>query len=90
MGKYIECRNSKYDKLRVTFWRTRYDGYKFTLETAKRASRKAEDSARVELRWFINRALDLLAGNGFETLLSGSNLNAAVADIAKSIECEVH
>lgn len=119
MGNYIECRNATYDKLRVSFWRTRYDGmtlykgsvtpctvdtryeftcetyepqngYKFTLTAAKRASRKAEDSARVELQWFIHRALDLLAGNGFETVLSGASLNAAITDIVKSIECEVH
>ena len=119
MGNYIDCRNSKYDKIRVTFWRTRYDGstiykgsavpcavdtrhgfacetyephngYKFTLVVAKRASRKAEDRARVELQCFINRALELLADDGFETVLSGFSLNAAVTDIAKSIECEVH
>ena len=119
MGNYIECRNDTYNKLRVTFWRTRYDGmtlykgsvtpcsvdtrhgltcekyepqngYKFTLNAVKRASRKAEDSARVELQWFILRALDLLAGNGFETVLSGSDLNASVTNIVKSIECEVH
>lgn len=66
------------------------NGYQFTLNATKRASRKAEDSARVELQWFILRALDLLAGNGFETLLSGVDLNAAITDIVKSIECEVH
>lgn len=119
MRNYIECSNETYNKLRVTFWRTRQDGltlykgsvtpcsvdtrygltcekyepqngYKFTLNAAKRASRKAEDSARVELQWFIHRALDLLAGNGFETLLSGTDLNAAITDIVKSIDCEVH
>lgn len=119
MGNYIECRDATYNKLRVTFWRTRYDGmtlykasvtpcavdtrygltcekyepmngYKFTLNAVKRASRKAEDSARVKLQWFILRALDLLADAGFKTLLSGSDLNAVVTDIVKSIECEVH
>lgn len=119
MKHYIECRNANYDKINITFWRTRqYDltlykvtimpckvessygltcetcepqnGYIYTLNAVKRASRKAEDSARVELQCYIHRALDLLAGNGFETVLSGSELNAAITDIVKSIVCEVH
>lgn len=119
MKHYIECRNAEYDKLRVSFWRTRWNGmtlykasvtpcrvetnngitcekyepmngYQYTLKEAKRASKKAEDSSRVELSWFVHRALDLLAGNGFETFLSGIDLNKAVTDIVKSIECEVH
>lgn len=114
MKHYIDCRNDKYDKIRVAFWRTRFDGrtlykasampckvdtncgftcetcepmngYQCTLKSVKRASRKAEDSARVEMQWFIHRALDLLACNGFETAISGKDL----ADIVKSIECEV-
>lgn len=66
------------------------NGYQFTLNAVKRASRKAEDSARVELQWFVHRALDLLAGNGFETLLHGNDLNAVINDIVTSIECEVN
>lgn len=119
MKHYIECRNSKYDKIRVTFWRTRQDGmtlykgsvtpckvetnhgitcetfkpvngYTYTLKAVKRASRKAEDSSRVELQWFIHRALDLLAGIGFDTVLYGKDLTDSVIDIVRSIECEVH
>ena len=115
---YIECRNAEYDKIRVTFWRTRdngmtlykasvmpckveskygltcetcepMNGYQYTLKDVKRASRKAEDSARVEMNWFVNRALDLLAGNGFETVLHGKDLADRVTDIVKAIECEV-
>ena len=115
---YIECRNADYDKLRVTFWRTRQDGstlykasvtpckvetkhgitcetcvpqngYMYTLKAVKRASRKAEDSARVDMQWFIHRALDLLADNGFKTFLCGETLAALVIDIVTSIECEV-
>lgn len=26
MKHYIECRNAEYDKIRITFWRTRWDG----------------------------------------------------------------
>ena len=65
-------------------------GYQYTLNTVKRASRNAEDSARVELVWLVNRALDLLAGNGFETVLNGRDLSNAVIDIVRSIECEVN
>lgn len=119
MKHYIDCRNAEYDNIRVTFWRTRWNGvtiykgsvipckveskygltcetcepingYTYTLNIVKRASRKAEDSARVELQWFVHRALDLLAGNGFEPVLSGRDLINAVKDIVKSIECEVH
>lgn len=119
MKHYIDCRNATYDKIRITFWRTRQDGltlykvsitpckvesrhgltcetcepingYICTLTAVKRASRKAEASARIELQWSIHRALDLLAGNGFETLLAGAELNAAINDIVKSIECEAH
>lgn len=66
------------------------NGYQYTLKAAKRASKKAEDSARVDMAWFVYRALDLLAGNGFETVLCGKDLSAAVTDIVRSIECEVH
>ena len=118
MKHYIDCRDSEYDKIRVTFWRTRQDGmtlykasvipcsvessygivcetcepmkgYQYTLNAVKRASRKAEDRARVEMQWYIHRALDLLAGNGFETVLHGKDLADRVIDIVKSIECEV-
>lgn len=65
------------------------NGYKYTLKAVKRASRKAEDSARVEMQWFIHRALDLLAGNGFETVICGKDLADRVIDIVKSIDCEV-
>ena len=110
MKHYIDCRNAEYDKLRVTFWRTRQDGstlykvsvtpckvetkhgltfetfepmngYQYTLKAVNRASSKAEDSARVEMKWFINRALDLLAGKGFETFLCGRDLSAVITDI---------
>lgn len=64
-------------------------GYKYTLKAVKRASKKAEDSARVEMQWFIHRALDLLAGNGFETAMCGKDLADRVIDIVKSIDCEV-
>lgn len=119
MNHYIDCRNAEYDKIRITFWRTRWDGmtlykasvtpcrvettcgitcetcepingYTYTLYAAKRASRKAEDSARVEMIWFVNRALDLLAGKGYETVLCGKELADIVIDIVRSIECEVH
>ena len=119
MKHYIDCRNSEYDKIRIVFWRTRWNGitlykvsvnpcrvetnhgitcetfepvngYTYTLNTVNRASHKAEDSARVDMQWFIHRALDLLAGNGFETVLCGRDLSNAVKDIVKSIECEVH
>lgn len=119
MKHYIECRNANYDKLRITFWRTRQDGltlykgsvtpckveqsyglacetyepvngYQHTLNAVKRASRKAEDSARVELQWFVHRAIDLLADNGFEARLTGVKLNAAITDIIRSVDCEVH
>ena len=118
MKHYIECRNTEYDKIRVSFWRTRWDGmtlykasitpckvetkygitcetcepmngYQYTLKAVKRASKKAEDSARVEMQWFIHRALDLLAGNGFETAMCGKDLADKVIDIVKSIDCEV-
>lgn len=118
MKHYIECRDSECDKIRVTFWRTRWDGmtlykaavtpcrvetkygltfetcepmngYQYTLKAVKRASRKAEDSARDEMVWFVNRALDLLAGNGYETVLHGRDLVDTVNDIVKSIDCEV-
>ena len=118
MKHYIECRNAVYEKIRVTFWRTRWDGmtlykaavtpcrvetidgitwdtcepingYQYTLKAVKRASKKAEDSARAEMIWFVNRALDLLAGIGFETVLHGKDLADTVIDIAKSIDCEV-
>ena len=65
------------------------NGYQYTLKEAKRASKKAEDSARVDMEWFIHRALDLLAGNGFETFLCGKDLADRVTDIVKSIDCEV-
>lgn len=119
MKHYIECRNAEYDKIRVKFWRTRWDGmtlykasvtpcrvetthgltfetfepmngYTYTLTRVKRASRKAEDSARVDMQWFIHRALDLLADDGFKTILCGRDLADRVIDIVKSIECEVH
>lgn len=119
MKRYIECRDAEYDKIRVTFWRTRWDGmtlykasvtpckvetidgitcetcepmngYSYTLKAVKRASKKAEDSARVDMVWFVHRALDLLAGNGFGPILSGRDLSDAVTDIVRSIECEVH
>lgn len=118
MKYYIECRHDEYNKIRVTFWRTRQDGmtlynasvtpckvesshgitretyepvngYRYTLKAVKRASKKAEDSARVDMKWFIHRALDLLAGNCFETVLCGKELADAITDIVKSIECEV-
>lgn len=118
MKYYIECRNAEYDKIRVMFWRTRYDGmtlykasvtpckvetkhgftcetcdpmngYQYTLKAVNRAYRKAEDSARVEMQLFIHMALDLLAGNGFETVLCGRDLADKVIEIVKSIECEV-
>ena len=90
MKRYIDCRNPEYDKIRVTFWRTRWDGMTLYKGSVTRASRNAEDSARVELVWFVNRALDLLAGIGFETVLCGQDLSNAVIDIVRSIECEVH
>lgn len=65
------------------------NGYQYTLKAVKRASKKAEDSARVEMLWFVHRALDLLAGNGFETVLCGKDLDDKVIDIVTSIECEV-
>ena len=115
--KYRQVGN-EYDKIRITFWRTRWDGmtlykasvtpcrvetkhgitcetcepmkgYQYTLKEAKRASKKAEDSARVDMQWFIHRALDLLADDGFKTFLCGKDLAAVVIDIVKSIECEV-
>lgn len=118
MKQYIECRNAEYDKIRVSFWRTRWDGmtlykasvtpcrvetkygltcetcepmngYQYTLKEAKRASKKAEDSARVDMEWFINRALSLLADVGFKTFLCGKDLADRVTDIVKSIDCEV-
>lgn len=118
MKHYIECRNAEYDKISVSFWRTRWNGmtlykasvtpckvdtrngiscetyeprngYQYTLKEAKRASKKAEDSARVDMQWFIHRALDLLADNGFKTFLCGKDLSALIIDIVKSIECEV-
>lgn len=117
MKHYIDCCSSEYDKIRITFWRTRdngmtiykasvtpcrvekidgitwetsvpQNGYKYTLNTVKRASRKAEDSARVEMKLFIHRALDLLADEGFKTFLCGRDLEALVTDIVTSIECE--
>lgn len=119
MKHYIECRHYEYDKIRITFWRTRWDGmtlykasvtpcrvetscgitcetcepmngYKYTLNAVKRASQKAEDSARVDMVWFVERALDLLAGNGFETVMHGKDLIDTVNDISRAIECEVH
>lgn len=119
MKHYIECRNAEYDKIRVTFWRTRQDGftlykasvtpckvettqwytcetcepmngYQYTLIEAKRASHKAEDSARVQLNWFVNRALELLSDRGFKTFLCGYDLSALITDIVRDIECEVH
>ena len=118
MKHYIDCRNSEYDKIRITFWRTRKDGmtlykadvtpckvettygltcetcepiigYQYTLKAVKRASRKAEDSARSKMVWFVKRALDLLAGIGFETVIHGKELNNTVNNIVMSIECEV-
>lgn len=65
------------------------NGYICTLNAVKRASRKAEDSARVDMEWFVDRSLALLADNGFKTFLWGKDLSAAVIDIVKSIECEV-
>lgn len=65
-------------------------GYSYNLNEVKRASHKAEDNARVKMQWFVHRALDLLAGNGFETFLCGRDLSNAVTDIVRSIECEVH
>lgn len=119
MKRYIECRNAAYDKIRITFWRTRWNGmtlykasvtpckvdtkyglkcktcepmngYQYTLNAAKRASKKAEDSARSKMIWFVKRALDLLAGIGFDTVLHGRDLVDTVNDIVKSIECEVY
>lgn len=119
MKHYIECLNSEYDKIRVTFWRTRWNGmtlykasvmpcrvettdgitfetcepmngYQYTLNESKRASRKAEDSARADMHLFIDRALALLEDNGFKTVLYGTDLSAVITDIVKSIECEVH
>lgn len=118
MKHYIDCRSSEYDKIRVTFWRTRNDGltiykasvtpcrvetidgitwetcepingYKYTLKAVKRASKKAEDSARIEMKWFIHRAIDLLAGNGYDTAMCGKDLADEVINIIKSIDCEV-
>lgn len=118
MKHYIECRHSEYDKIRVLFWRTRWDGmtlykasvtpckvetkygltcetcepmngYQYTLNAVKRASSKAEDSARVDMQRFIHRALDLLADDGFKTVLSGKDLSNKVINIVKSIDCEV-
>lgn len=118
MKHYIECRNAEYDKIRIKFWRTRWDGmtlykasvtpckvetthgitcetyepvngYSYTLNAVKRASRNAEDSARVQLQWFIHRALELLADYGFRTFLYGQDLAALIIDICRSIECEV-
>lgn len=118
MKHYIDCRNADYDKIRITFWRTRLDGmtlykasvtpckvetthgitcetcepmkgYQYTLKAVNRASHKAEDSSRVELQLFIHTALDLLAGNGFDTVLCGKELADKVIDIVRSIECEV-
>ena len=118
MKHYIECRNAEYDKIRVTFWRTRWDGmtlykasitpckvesrygltcetfepingYQYTLKAVKRASRKAEDSARVDFVWFVYIALGLLADNGFETVLNGIELTNTVTDMSRTIECEV-
>lgn len=66
------------------------NGYQYTLKAVKRASKNAEDSARVEMSWFVHRALDLLAGNGFETVLCGKDLADKVIEIVKSIECEVN
>ena len=65
-------------------------GYQYTLKAVKRASKKAEDSARVELQWFVYMALGLLADNGFETVLNGRELSNAVIDMVRSIECEVN
>lgn len=119
MKHYIECRNAEYDKIRVSFWRTRWDGstlykasvmpckvetidgitcercepmngYQYTLKEAKRASKKAEDSARVDMVWFVDRALALLADNGYKTFLYGRDLSALITDIVSSIECEVN
>lgn len=119
MKHYIECRNAEYDKIRITFWRTRWNGvtlykgsvtpcnvetkygitcetcepvhgYTYTLNRVKRASRKAEDSARVDMIWFVNRALSLLADDGFKMFLCGKDLAALITDIVRSIECEVH
>ena len=64
-------------------------GYQYTLKAVKRASNKAEDSARVEMQWFIHRARDLLAGIGFETFMCGKDLADRIIDIVKAIECEV-
>lgn len=66
------------------------NGYQYTLNAVKRASTKAEDSARVDLQWFIHRALSLLADDGFKTFLCGQDLAALVIDIVTSIKCEVH
>ena len=38
MKHYIECRNTEYDKIRVSFWRTRWDGmtlYKASISPCK-------------------------------------------------------
>lgn len=82
----------KVEKIDGITWETcePITGYRYTLKAVKRASKKAEDSARVEMQWFIHRALDLLAGNGFETSLCGRDLADKVIDIVKSIECEVN
>lgn len=64
-------------------------GYQYTLKAVKRASRKAEDSARSKMIWFVKRALDLLAGIEFETVLHGRDLVDTVNYIVKSIDCEV-
>ena len=65
------------------------NGYQYNLNAVKRASRKAEDSARVEMQWFIHRALDLLSDNGFEPAMCGKDLADRVIYIVKSIDCEV-
>ena len=53
--------------------------------------RNAEyDKIRVAFwRTRLNRALDLLAGIGFETFMCGKDLADRIIDIVKAIECEV-
>lgn len=42
------------------------------------------------MKHYIDRALALLADNGFKTFLCGIDLHAVIMDIVTSIECEVH
>jgi hypothetical protein len=55
-----------------------HNGYQFTLHAVKRASKKAEERARFNMKWFIHRALGLLADEGFKPIVTGVKLNAVV------------